>query len=928
MQMTKSSNTSAIPMPTKRYLPIFLLLSVLGILSFVPKDPDPIEKLVASLQRWAETNPQEKVYLHTDKPYYVIGDTIWLKAYVTTGSKHQLSALSGALYIDLINEGDSLAQSVKLPLISGMAKGSFILSDTVMREGNYRLRAYTQWMRNAGQEYFYDRTFSIGNAVDNTVFAKIDYLYTKDGANTKVRVLLKYTDETGKPYINKTVHYELKESYKIVATGSGKTNELGELSINLPNPRPGVIRNSYLLTRITFSGEEVVLKTFPVKTVSLQTDVQFFPESGNLVNGIRTRVAFKATGVSGLGIPVKGIVTDNGGTEITRFESKHLGMGYFSLMPEAGKTYQAKITFPDGSANTIKLPDALNEGYGMSVYNNAETDTVLVRLNANTSVLQTGTSKVSLLAQSGGEVLFATDISIRKASTSLYIPVKDIPSGILQFTLFSSTGDPLNERIIFVQNKDGMQLQVSSIKKGYSPREKIELNLEATDHAGEALAGNFSVSVISEAAVPSDEATENSIFSQLLLSSDIKGYIEKPNYYFHHPTDETRANLDVLMMAQGYRRFIWKDLIAGKAFQPVYKPEKLGTDITGRLIALNKKPVSGGKVTLMNNKLGFILDTITDNNGRFGFKNLLIADGVDFTLQGRTGKNGKNLEVELDKMAREEAGPNKNTGDFNAELPEMPETAIDNGKKQNVDLQKAGRINRVQQLREVQVKASKKWGFGNSINESQADQVFRPDSKQPCQTLRECLEEMERNNSIKFKYVLDAFCGVLWVPFTKRGEGYAVLIDNMIIDACDFQTLLLMDPSDINKIYFVHESYAIQARLLTGRLNFSKPPPVMAIYTKSGNFRKKYDPSVVYYKPKGFDNAKEFYSPRYDNPKTNIADDLRTTIYWNPAIMTDKDGKAKFDFFNADNKGTYRVVIEGINGEGQLGRQVYRYEVK
>ncbi|WP_449439483.1 hypothetical protein [Pedobacter steynii] len=164
-------------------------------MAFTSRDEDPIEKLLTSLQSWVEYNSQEKVYLHTDKPYYVVGDTIWFKAYVTIGVKHQLSALSGALYIDLINEGDSIAQALKLPLMAGMAKGSIVLSDTVLREGNYRIRAYTQWMRNAGSEYFYDSTFSIGNSVANTVFAKIDYVYTKDGMQTKVKALIKYTDQ-------------------------------------------------------------------------------------------------------------------------------------------------------------------------------------------------------------------------------------------------------------------------------------------------------------------------------------------------------------------------------------------------------------------------------------------------------------------------------------------------------------------------------------------------------------------------------------------------------------------------------------------------------------------------------------------------------------------------------------------------------------
>ncbi|MGY3053847.1 hypothetical protein ACVWYG_002049 [Pedobacter sp. UYEF25] len=90
---------------------------------------DLVDKIAASLNTWMSERPQEKVYLHTDKPYYALGDTIWFKAYVTVGSRHQLSGLSGALYVDLVNERDSIQETLKLPLTAGMSIGDFILSD-------------------------------------------------------------------------------------------------------------------------------------------------------------------------------------------------------------------------------------------------------------------------------------------------------------------------------------------------------------------------------------------------------------------------------------------------------------------------------------------------------------------------------------------------------------------------------------------------------------------------------------------------------------------------------------------------------------------------------------------------------------------------------------------------------------------------------
>ncbi|MES2377529.1 MAG: TonB-dependent receptor [Bacteroidota bacterium] len=914
------------------YTGIGLCCSLLLVWAFVPKADEPLDKIVASLQKWADTHPQEKIYLHTDKPYYLVGDTIWFKAYLTTGSKHQLSAISGAVYVDLINEGDSIAKELKLPVTSGMAVGNFVLSDSLVREGNYRIRAYTTWMRNAGPEYFYDRTFTIGNSISNTVFAKIDYIYAKEGANTKIRALLKYTDERGTPFADKQVRYQLKDGYEVLTFGSGKTNAAGEITVNLPNAKPGLLSKTYLMTKISLAGEETIAKTFPIKTASLQTDVQFFPESGNLVNGVKSKVAFKASGTNGLGVAIGGSVVDNTGAEVAKIEVKHLGMGYFYLTPEAGKTYQAKVSYPDGVTNTVDLPATSDNGYVLSVAHVVNKDSVLVQVHAGTASLRGGARTLSLVGQLGGKVYFSANVPVNKPTTSLYFQTTGVLTGILQFTLFSPAGDPLNERITFIESKDNIDLKITSSKQIYNRREKVDLNIDAKDGNGRPVGGNFSVSVMSETAVPSDETKENSIFSQLLLSADIKGYIEKPNYYFFNPNNETRANLDILMLTQGYRRFIWKDVIANPTTPVAYKPEKLVNDISGTLMGYNKKPIAGGKVILINNKLGFTRDTVTDADGRFKFGNLLITNGVDFTIQGTTAKNGKHLKTLVDQIKKPNIIANANIGDVNADLLSLIKASVDNNLKQDMELEKYG-IQSQRQLREVRIRAAKKRGFDGGITENQADEVFRPDARMPCATLKECLEEMFKSR-VRFDQRESEDCGLIWVPrIAGDKDNCIVMIDKeVILDPCDYQTFILDSTANINKVYMVHESTALEIMAL-GPGNLSKiggkPKPVISIFTKNGAWRMSDDPSIVYYTPKGYDYTKEFYTPKYDNAKNQPqAADLRSTVYWNPRILTRTIGQAKVSYFNSDQTGTYRVTIEGINADGQLARQVYRYRVQ
>jgi len=916
-------------MKNKLILSLTLLLAGLMALSlsFINKADDPINRIVTALQKWADTNPQEKVYLQTDKPYYLVGDTIWFKAYVTTGAKHQLSAISGALYVELINEGDSLTKQLKLPVTTGMAVGNFVLGDDLIHEGNYRIRAYTQWMRNAGPAYFYDRTFSIGNSIANTVFAKIDYVYTKDGNKTRIKAVLKYADQKGKPLADKQVSYLLRKSWDVVSAGGGKTNAAGELSINLPNKTPGELFETYLNTKINISSNETVAKNFPIKTASVQTDVQFFPEGGNLVIGLKNRVAFKATASNGLGANITGNITDNSGKEMAKLETRHLGMGFFVLTPQAGKTYTANITYPDGSSNIVKLPGAQNDGYILSVSQTPKRDSVLVKVVASANALKNGNHNLSLVGQSNGKVYFSSRVPVSKDFTLLYFPIKDVASGIMQFTLFSADAQPVNERITFIQNKDDIDINIASDKKQYARREKVVLAIDAKDGADNPVAGNFSVSVVSETAVPSDEANENSIFSQLLLSSDIKGYIEKPNYYFVNPNDETRSNLDILMLTQGYRRFVWKDIMNGEP-EPYFRAEKLGTEISGTLMGYNKKPIPFGKVTVLNNKTGLLRDTVADKNGRFKFKSIFFTQGIQFSVHGSNAKGGGRVMIKLDDYRKADVNLNPNLGDINPDIPRQTKATIDNDLKQDQELIKAGLMSHVQQLKEVRIRAAKaRYGTG-SIPENQADEVFRPDPRAPCSSLRECLEEMYHSR-IRFVQQFNDDCGPIWIP-QYQGGNFVVLIDSVRVAPCDYQNLLEDSVTNISKVYAVHESPAVQAKILgMYSSQYSKPPPVLSIYTKNGDYRLLRSDGTILYSPKGYDLTKQFYLPKYGKPQNGPSPaDLRSTVFWHPAVLTRAAGRVGVAYFNSDQTGTFRVTIEGIDAEGRLARQVYRYAVQ
>ncbi len=306
-----------------------------------------------------------------------------------------------------------------------------------------------------------------------------------------------------------------------------------------------------------------------------KADLQFFPEGGELIDAMVSKVAFKAIGTNGMGVNVKGIVVDNTNSQVTTFASSHLGMGTFYIAPEEGKTYKAKVSFADGTQSTFDLPAPVNKGITLAVKDTL--DKLSIEIRTNKAYFQENLNKnISLVIYSSG-LVNTVNTKLDNRRLSMDIPNSQFPSGIVQVTLFSQTGEPLSERLAFVQNPDLVNLTVNTKKTNYSKRERVAVRVNAKDN-GNDVEGHFSASVIDESKVPFDENNETTILTYLLLTSELQGYVEQPNYYFIHNTTQTNADLDALLLTQGYRRFTWKQLLsnddpqfsypAGKSLEP------------------------------------------------------------------------------------------------------------------------------------------------------------------------------------------------------------------------------------------------------------------------------------------------------------------------------------------------------------------------
>ena len=901
----------------RRLLILFPLIILAITFGFIQED-GPLKKILFQIEKYGAEFPQEKVHLHMDKPYYAIGDNIWFKAYVVNAEMNELSALSKFLYVDLINDKDSIKQSLKLPLTVGVAWGDFTLTDS-LKEGNYRIRAYTTWMRNFGEEYFFDKTFTVGNSIANTVLTNVNYTFNKTGNSERVVADVQYTDMEGNPLANKEVSYNINLDFRDIAKGKGITDARGNVQIAFTNNQPFILKSGKILTSIRLDEKTTVSKNFPVKSTSNQADVKFFPEGGELVTGIRSRVGFKAVGSDGLGMKISGYITDKGNNKLAEFESEHAGMGYFRLIPISNETYIAHIKFEDGSERTFPLPRVLSQGYVLSVNNN-DAENLIVTIVTSEKIQPE--AKFTLIAQTNGQVNFVAKNMLQGQAFTAKIPKNRFPTGILQLTVFSPTNDPVAERLVFINHSDLLKIDMSTSKTVFDKREKVKLTLDVKDANAKPTVGSFSVSVIDESKVPFDESKETTIISNLLLSSDLKGYIEDPNYYFTDINEDRIRQLDILLLTQGWRRFEWKNILSNSFPNLAFEPETT-MEISGRVKALNGKPVVGGKVTLFSS-VGdvFLMDTLTDVNGEFKFENLNFSDSTKFIVQARNEKDRKNVDIELNRIPAQLVTKNKNEPMLEVNVNRSILPYLQNSKNQFDELRRYGIIGKSIMLAEVKV-VEKKPVLKNSSNlngAGNADAIIKSEDLLNCPFLTQCIQGRVAGIIVSNGIVYSAR------SMNSSFQGpvpMQIVIDGMMVEP---EFISSINPLDVESIE------VLKSGANTAIYGMRGGGGVLVINTKRGETNKdyrNYAPGIISYNPKGLYKGREFYSPDYADPKINTKmADLRTTIYWNPNIVSDSTGKASVEFFNGDGIGKYKAIVEGVDINGKIGRKIYKYTVK
>ena len=364
--------------------------------------------------------------------------------------------------------------------------------------------------------------------------------------------------------------------------------------------------------------------------------IRFFPEGGQLVEGVPSVVAFEATSKEEGTVGISGTVYGPDDVELAQFTTLHDGMGCFTYTP-TDKQAKAVVTYQD-KKYSFQLPKALPQGYVLNV-TSKEKALVIKVLRNSTSLKDT----LALFISHQGRPLMYQTLDF-KDQTVYHLPLstQGLPRGVIQLSLMNSNGATLCERFCYVMPSPSLQLTATSTNALYYPFEPIEYHISMKNHTGQPIQGHFSVAV--RDALKSDfQRFDQTIYTDLLLTSDLKGYIHQPGYYFANNSPRRRVALDILLMIHGWRKYDISQAISATPETPIYLPETrltLHGQVTSFLRNKEQKEISVS-VIARRDTISAAGTTVTDSLGFFQIPMDAFNGSMSAAIQTR--RKGKKL---------------------------------------------------------------------------------------------------------------------------------------------------------------------------------------------------------------------------------------------------------------------------------------------
>lgn len=656
---------------------------------------------------------------------------------------------------------------------------------------------------------------------------------------------------------------------------------------------------------IPINGGNLVIGRMPSPT-----RVDIFPESGTLVEGVNSRVAFKAINQAGLPVKIKGVVVDAQKKVLDSLKVQHDGMGVFVLKPLPGQQYQLNWKDEFGRAGTTPVKDIKKEGVVLTVRANNEKAFLQFERSEPASA---NFKQMNLLVHMNQSLMYKVGLKMSERNFQrAEIPIDELPTGIVQFTLFTSDWIPVAERIAFVNNHThDFNAKINPIVTNLGKRALNKFDIFVSDTT----VTNMSVAVIDANANTSDP---HSIFSNFLLASEIKGYVHNPSYYFQSDADSIMSRLDLVMMTNGWRKINWEKLREGIGPQLKYMPEAEYMTLKGTVFGIKPGMVK-------DQQLNFVLAAkdssktlqfaAIDANGNFEQPGIFFYDTVKvyYGFNNNSKLSGA-TQVKIENgLLRKENGAKVGLGNLPPIWGGIDSMAIVRMNFLLSEQEKLRRLKASTTLAEVVVKTKTKSKI-EIMDETYTSGLFsRGDGYS--------FDLTEGTNLAIdiFTYLQGKVAGL-----QVTGSGPAVNLNWRGGRPDIYLNEIRSDVSMVSTIPVADVAYIKVFRPPFFGTGAGGGSGAIVVYTKKGGGQSKGSQNVKGLEStllSGYSIFKEFYNPVYDKTAASFEPDTRNTLYWNPYIMTNKRSpRYPIEFFNNDVSTKLKIVLEGLNANGKMTR--------
>ncbi|WP_400075923.1 MG2 domain-containing protein [Winogradskyella sp. R77965] len=882
----------------------------------------------------------EKIYLQIDNTLYQTGERIWFKAIVSKSYDNSLSDVSEILHVELIDSNEAIIEKKLLKLKSGTASGNFELQKSY-KTGKYLIRAYTNWNRNFQEDFMFSQSIDVFN-LDEKVKPKNPIINVV--VNTGEDKIL--TADINPRVINPRHKGDLK-----LYIDTGNTID----SVELNKTKEGIYKLNYTLpenttqTKLSFnkgaSGkifEADALESYS-KTIVIDKDyldVQFFPEGGKLVNNLLSTVAFKAIDYQGLGYKISGQIKNGQGNAITSFNSNKLGIGTFKLLPKVGNNYYAEVSMND-VVYKYNLPKAKNTGSVLSVVRLKDDIRILLASNKKTE------GDIRIQTESRGVKYHDLSFENKDAITTS-ISSKSLPEGIVKISVIDDNKRVISERLIFnTKPSNRLTLDIKSDRDSYSQREKTSLKIKL-DSLQAPEGTSLSVLVIDKERVDASRNYKSNLTSHLLLSSELKGFIENPSYYFDSTNYDSALDLDALLLSQGWRTYKYQKTSSNTYY--AYKPEKrlVVSGTIGEYFNPKKRPkkpldlnmfVYGEPVDVYKQEI--------DSSGRYRFEIEDIYKPNTELFMQVVDKKGKPIDfgINIDKKWNPKIEFKQ---ERTVELPSEIVSTFTEREETNNKIQRDFEVaHNTVALDEVNIK-------GYKLTPERVESIER--NGEPSAVIEgEELRKKAPKREFGIYSVLEAMYpnlvriervgryGQVMIATVVGSDLTLVLLDGKPVHLEDYRYLANIPINDIESIDLIKKAKRpsqylgdvwYRPLILNGTAG-DRAPKVLSyihIYTFSKNgINKNTDlKGVLTNTIKGFSESVEFYTPNYETLSNQdwVIPDNRSVIHWSPNITLDANGEYILEYYNDDHVGEVSVIVEAISKDGKIGYVEKTYTIK